>query len=89
MISISTINLLYALVGILVGGTVVILWSRFKADSLLNKAQRKLSQVEEEIRVKQREADLEKKETIHKIRDEFEKETKEKRNELHKLSKAN
>ena len=72
MISISTINLLYALVGILVGGTVVILWSRFKADSLLNKAQRKLSQVEEEIRVKQREADLEKKETIHKIRDEFE-----------------
>jgi len=86
VISISTISLLYTLVGILVGGTVVILWSRFKAGSLLNKAQRKLSQVEEEIRVKRREADLEKKETIHKIRTEFEKETREKRDELHKLS---
>ncbi len=54
---------------------------------MLNKARYKLSRVEEEIRNRRREIDLEKKEELHRIRASFEKETKEKSDELHKLSK--
>jgi len=86
VISISITSLIYIFVGILVGGAAAILWSKFKADSLLTKAQKKLSEVEEEIKTKRREIELEKKEEIHQIRTEFEKETREKRDELHRLS---
>jgi len=70
----------------MVGSAVTILWNKFKADSLLNRTQRKVSQVEEEIKTKRREIRLEKKEEIHRIRTEFEKETREKKDEFHRLS---
>ncbi len=70
----------------LVGGIVTILWDKFKANSLSNRIQREAAQVEEEIKTKRREIRLEKKEEIHRIRTEFEKETRGKRDELHRLS---
>lgn len=53
----------------------------------MNKARYKLSRVEEEIRNRRREIELEKKEELHRIRASFEKETREKSDELRKLSK--
>jgi ribonuclease Y len=53
----------------------------------LNRARYKLSQVEEEIKNRKREFELEKKEELHRIRTNFEKETQKRRDELHELSK--
>ena len=82
-----SLSLVYILLGILGGGVIIALIDRVRACSLLNKARHKLSQVEEEIRNRKREFELEKKEELHRIRVNFERETEEKRNELHKLSK--
>ncbi|MEA3485227.1 MAG: ribonuclease Y [Candidatus Aerophobetes bacterium] len=83
----ASLNLIYILAGILVGGLIIALVDKIRAHSLLSKARYKLSQVEEEIRNRKREFELEKKEELHRIKDDFERETKEKRDELHKLSK--
>lgn len=89
MIPINIINeiYLYIILGLLGGWAITTLLSRVRARSLLNKARFKLSRVEEEVRNRRREIELEKKEELHRIRASFEKETREKSDELHKLSK--
>jgi len=81
-------NLIYVLLGILGGWAVATLVSMARARSLLNEAQKKLAQVEEEIKGKRREIELEKREELHRVRAEFEKETRLKREELGKLAKG-
>ena len=73
--------------GLGAGWLISTLWNKVKANSLLRQAQERLSRVEEEIRNKKREFELEKKEELHKIRAAFEKESSEKREELTRLSK--
>ena len=89
MIPVNIINeiYLYIILGLLGGWAITTLLSRVRARSLLNKARFKLSRVEEEVRNRRREIELEKKEELHRIRASFEKETREKSDELHKLSK--
>jgi len=82
-----SLNLIYILLGISVGGVIVALIDKVRAHSLLNKARYKLSQIEEEIKNRKREFELEKKEELHRIRVNFERETEERRDELHRLSK--
>jgi len=78
-----------ALVGGLVGGWAftTFLLNRVKAKSLLNQAKEGLSRAEEKIKNKKREAELERKEELHRLRTEFEKEAGKKNEELHNLSK--
>jgi ribonuclease Y len=89
VIPINIINeiYLYIILGLLGGWAITTLLSRVRARSLLNRARFKLSRVEEEVRNRRRELELEKKEELHRIRAGFEKETREKSDELHKLSK--
>lgn len=90
-------TVVYVIVAAIVGGAAIYLWSRIRAKSLLNEAREKSSRVDEEIRGKIREADgeishkrrefeLEKKEKLHKLNEDFEEGTREKRKELHELS---
>ncbi len=79
--------LIYVLVGVMGGWVITTLITRLRTRSLLNRARDKLSQVEEEIRNRKREIELEKKEELHRVRAVFEQETKEKTDELHKLSR--
>ena len=79
--------LIYVLVGVIGGWVITTLITRLRTRSLLNRARDKLSQVEEEIRNRKREIELEKKEELHRVRAVFEQETKEKTDELHKLSR--
>ncbi|MCK4926695.1 ribonuclease Y, partial [Candidatus Aerophobetes bacterium] len=80
-------NLIYVLLGVVGGWVVATLLSMARARSLLNEAQKKLAQAEEEIKGKRREIELEKREELHRVRAEFEKETRLKREELGKLAK--
>jgi len=75
------------IIGLGIGWVLGTLWNRIKANSLLQRAHQKLSQVEEEIRNRKREIELERKEELHRIRVAFEKESREKRDELTRLSK--
>jgi len=61
--------------------------ARIKTKSLLAKAKERLVEADEEVEKKRREIELEKKEELHRIRNAFEKDTEEKRDELHRLSK--
>ncbi len=79
--------LIYVLVGVMGGWVITTLITRLRTRSLLNRARDKLSQVEEEIRNRKREIELERKEELHRVRAVFEQETKEKTDELHKLSR--
>ena len=79
--------LIYVLVGVMGGWVITTLITRLRTRSLLNRARDKLSQVEAEIRNRKREIELEKKEELHRVRAVFEQETKEKTDELHKLSR--
>jgi len=79
--------IIYIIVGAGLGWLINTLWSKVKAKSFLREAQEKLAQVEEEIKNKRREIELERKEELHRIRAAFEKESKDKREELHRLSK--
>ena len=79
--------LIYVLVGVMGGWVITTLITRLRTRSLLNRARDKLSQVEGEIRNRKREIELEKKEELHRVRAVFEQETKEKTDELHKLSR--
>ncbi|MCK4418246.1 ribonuclease Y [Candidatus Aerophobetes bacterium] len=79
--------LIYVLVGVMGGWVITTLLTRLRTRSLLNRAQDKLSQVEGEIKNRKREIELEKKEELHRVRAAFEQETKEKTDELHKLSR--
>lgn len=81
------ILIIYIIAGIGVGWLITTLSSKIKAKSFLRQAQQKLVQVEEEIKNRRREIELERKEELHRIRASFEKESREKRDELHKLSK--
>ncbi len=83
----NNLVLIYVLVGVMGGWVIATLITRLRTRSLLNRAQDKLSQVEEEIRNRRREIELEKKEELHRVRTTFEQETKEKTDELHKLSR--
>ena len=75
------------IIGLGIGWVLGTLWNRIKANSLLQQAHQKLSRVEEEIRNRKREIELERKEELHRIRVAFEKESREKRDELTRLSK--
>lgn len=79
--------LILMLVGVIGAWVITTLITRIKTDSLLEKAKERLSQVDEEVEKKRREIELEKKEELHRIRSAFERDTKEKRDELHQLSK--
>lgn len=79
--------IIYIIVGIGVGWVVNVLWSKIKANTFLQEAQRELLKVEEETKSRRREIELERKEELHRIRTSFEKESREKRDELYKLSK--
>lgn len=81
------LTLIYLLVSVIGGWVIATLIARLRTKSLLNRARDKLSQVEEEIRNRKREIELEKKEELHRVRAVFEQETKEKTDELHKLSR--
>ena len=83
----NNLVLIYVLVGVMGGWVIATLITRLRTRSLLNRAQDKLSQMEEEIRNRRREIELEKKEELHRVRTTFEQETKEKTDELHKLSR--
>jgi len=87
VITMNNLMLIYVSVGVMGGWVIATLIARLKTRSLLNRARDKLSRVEEEIRNKKREIELEKKEELHRVRAVFEQETKEKTDELHKLSR--
>ena len=87
VMAINWINLIYVLLGTLGGWVVATFLNRARARSLFNKAQEKLAHVEEEARGKRRELELERKEELHRVRAEVEKETQLKREELSGLSK--
>jgi len=84
---VTPIIIIYIVVGLGIGWLAGTLWNRAKAKSFLRQAQEKLSEVEEEIKNRRREIELEKKEELHRIRVAFEKESSEKREELTRLSK--
>jgi len=75
------------LVGVIGAWAITTLIARIKTKSLVERAKERLCQIDEEIEKKRREIELEKKEELHRIRSAFEKDTKEKREELHQLSK--
>ncbi len=75
------------LAGVIGAWVITTLIARIKAKSLLEKARERLVEVDEEVEKKRREIELEKKEELHRIRSAFEKDTEEKRDELHQLSK--
>jgi len=75
------------LAGVIGAWVITTLIARIKAKSLLAKAKERLIEVDEEVEKKRREIELEKKEELHRIRSAFEKDTEEKRDELHQLSK--
>jgi len=75
------------LAGVIGAWVITTLIARIKAKSLLGKARERLVEVDEEVEKKRREIELEKKEELHRIRNAFEKDTEEKRDELHQLSK--
>jgi len=75
------------LAGVIGAWVITTLIARIKAKSLLAKAKERLVEVDEEVEKKRREIELEKKEELHRIRSAFEKDTEEKRDELHQLSK--
>jgi len=79
--------LILMLAGVIGAWVITTLIARIKAKSLLVKAKEKLVEVDEEVEKKRREIELEKKEELHRIRSAFEKDTEEKRDELHQLSK--
>jgi len=84
MINLILICILAGVVGAWVITTLI---ARIKAKSLLAKAKDRLVEADEEVEKKRREIELEKKEELHRIRNAFEKDTQEKRDELHRLSK--
>ena len=75
------------LAGVIGAWVITTLIARIKAKSLLEKAKDRLVEADEEVQKKRREIELEKKEELHRIRSAFEKDTEEKRDELHQLSK--
>jgi len=75
------------LAGVIGAWVITTLIARIKAKSLLEKARERLVEADEEVEKKRREIELEKKEELHRIRSAFEKDTEEKRDELHQLSK--
>ena len=75
------------LAGVIGAWVITTLIARIKAKSLLEKARERLVEVDQEVEKKRREIELEKKEELHRIRSAFEKDTEEKRDELHQLSK--
>ena len=75
------------LAGVIGAWVITTLIARIKAKSLLVKAKERLVEADEEVEKKRREIELEKKEELHRIRSAFEKDTEEKRDELHQLSK--
>ncbi len=79
--------LICILAGVIGAWVITTLISRIKAKSLLAKAKERLVEADEEVEKKRREIELEKKEELHRIRNAFEKDTEEKRDELHQLSK--
>lgn len=79
--------LILMLVGVIGAWVITALITRIKTESVLEKAKKRLSQVDEEVEKKRREIELEKKEELHRIRSAFERDTKEKRDELRQLSK--
>lgn len=79
--------LICILAGVIGAWVTTILIARIKAKSLVAKAKERLVEVDEEVEKKRREIELEKKEELHRIRSAFEKDTEEKRDELHRLSK--
>jgi len=79
--------LICMLAGVIGAWVITTLIARIKAKSLLAKAKERLIEVDEEVEKKRREIELEKKEELHRIRSAFEKDTEEKRDELHQLSK--
>ncbi|MBA7657232.1 Ribonuclease Y [subsurface metagenome] len=79
--------LICILAGVIGAWVITTLIARIKAKSLLAKAKERLVEADEEVEKKRREIELEKKEELHRIRNAFEKDTEEKRDELHQLSK--
>ena len=79
--------LICILAGVIGAWVITTLMARIKAKSLLAKAKERLVEADEEVEKKRREIELEKKEELHRIRNAFEKDTQEKRDELHRLSK--
>ncbi|GAJ07016.1 unnamed protein product, partial [marine sediment metagenome] len=75
------------LAGVIGAWVITTLMARIKTKSLLAKAKERLVEADEEVEKKRREIELEKKEELHRIRNAFEKDTQEKRDELHRLSK--
>lgn len=79
--------LICILAGVIGAWVITTLVARIKAKSLLAKAKERLVEADEQVEKKRREIELEKKEELHRIRNAFEKDTEEKRDELHRLSK--
>lgn len=79
--------LICILAGVIGAWVITTLMARIKTKSLLAKAKERLVEADEEVEKKRREIELEKKEELHRIRNAFEKDTEEKRDELHRLSK--
>ncbi|MQY58373.1 MAG: ribonuclease Y [Clostridia bacterium] len=79
--------LICILAGVIGAWVITTLISRIKTKSLLAKAKERLVEADEEVEKKRREIELEKKEELHRIRNAFEKDTEQKRDELHRLSK--
>lgn len=87
MVKSIVLIIVYIITGVGIGWLVNALWNKIKAKSFLREAEEKLTQIEEEVKNRRREIELERKEELHRIRTTFEKESREKRDELHKLSK--
>ena len=79
--------LICILAGVIGAWVITTLIARIKTKSLLAKAKERLVEADEEVEKKRREIELEKKEELHRIRNAFEKDTEQKRDELHRLSK--
>jgi len=80
-------TIIYIAAGIGIGWVINGFRNKIKANFLLQQAQEKLAQVETEIKNRRREFELEKKEELHRIRITFERESKERREELRRLSR--
>ncbi len=87
MITTIIFSIIYIIAGVGAGWFIATLLNRVKVNSLLAEAEKKLADAEKQIKERQREFELEKKEELHRIRVTFERESKERREELRKLSR--
>lgn len=87
MITSMIFTIIYIVTGVGIGWAVGHILNKVRADSLFQQAQQKLLEVEKEVENRRREFEIEKKEELHRIRVAFEKESRERREELRKLSK--